>query len=123
MIRRALQVGNDVERHLESAPAEVQEVVSGAKPVTDFLDPLWVWTVSDSTPLSADQTAFLRSPTFHRLCPVGHEDLGLDTGVRYHWDAFGEPQEINLPTVVLPAPQNAFYAMCKNGHRWPIYAA
>jgi hypothetical protein len=41
----ALEVGAAVQRHLESAPAEVQEVASGAKPVTDYMDPLWPWTM------------------------------------------------------------------------------
>ena len=119
----ALQVGDDVQRHLESAPAEVQEVVSGAKPVTDYMDPLWTWTVMDSTPLSDAQAAFLRSPTFHQVCPVGGEDLGFDPGVRYLWDAFGTAQEVNLPTIVLPAPHDAIFAVCNNGHRWPVFAA
>lgn len=107
----ALQVGNEVQRHLESAPAEVQEVMSGAKPVTDFLDPLYLWTGMDSTPLSVEQAAFLRSPTFHRVCPVNHEELGWDPGVRYYWMFGTRPVEINLPTTLLPAPHNLFFAV------------
>jgi hypothetical protein len=118
----ALQVGNEVQRHLESAPAEVQEVKRGAKPVTDFLDPLYLWTGMDSTPLSVEQAAFLRSPTFHRVCPVNHEDLGWD-GVRYYWMFGTRPVEINLPTTPLPDAIHNATAVCKDGHRWPVYAA
>ena len=119
----ALAVGQHVEKELEQAPAVVQEVVSGAKPLTELAFPLHLWSMFSSTPLSDPQTRFLESNTFHQVCPVGGEDLGYDWDVvHYESTSFGMTQKVRLPTVVLPGPPESFTAVCKNGHRWQVFA-
>jgi hypothetical protein len=117
----ALATGQQVEKHLEQAPELVQEVVSGARPVTDLAFPLQLWSEMSPVPVSDAQARFLQSDTFHRVCPVGGEDLGMGTDVHYENTAFGN-QKVNLPTSILPGAPEWFVAVCKRGHRWPVFA-
>jgi hypothetical protein len=121
-----LAEGEQVQKHLEQNPAVVQEVVTGVKPVTDFTDPLYLWSLMGLPSVSTQQAAFLRSPSFHRVCPVGREDLGLGPevmgAVHYEHNVFGTPTKVNLPTMPLPGAPGEFVAVCKSGHRWPVFA-
>ncbi len=116
----ALAEGEQVQKLLEAAPTLVQEVVSGARPVTDFMDPLHQWTLMVGE-VSPAQAAFLRSPVFHRRCPVGGEELGATDAVRYEAAVLGTTQDVNLPSVLLPFSRQAYAAVCRNAHRWPVF--
>jgi hypothetical protein len=121
--RDALALGRHVEKELEQAPAVVEQVVSGAKPVTELAFPLGLWSVFSMPALSPAQTQFLQSNTFHQTCPVGGEDLGFDSdAVRYEVTSFGTTQRVRLPTVLLHFPPESYSAICKNSHRWSVFA-
>ena len=122
----ALATGEQVQKQLEVAPQLAEEVVAGARPVTDFLDEVYLWNQM-GPPVSPDQAFFLRSPLFHRLCPIGREDLGFAPetmgAVDYENNFLGDTQKVRLPTGLLPGPPGGFSAVCTHGHRWPVFAS
>lgn len=120
----ALAEGEQVQKQLDAAPAITEQVVSGIKPVTDFyMDPAYIWSQMSSVPISRLQTAFLRSPSFHRICPIGGEDLGFGPevmgAIEYVDTRFSN--KVKLPTSILPGSSSDFVARCKNGHSWPVF--
>lgn len=116
----ALATGEQVQKQLEESPALAEEIVSGVRPITDFMDPLYLWNLSSDVPVSEAHARYLRSPVFHHICPIGGEDLGaMWDVVHYENTMFGS--RVKLPSVVLPGAPEQFVAVCKNGHRWPVF--
>jgi hypothetical protein len=118
----ALATGQQVQNQLEQAPELVQEVVSGARPVTELAFPLQLWNQMSPVPVSDAQARHLQSNTFHKICPVGEEDLGAMWDVVHYENTMFGNQKVNLPTVVLPGAPEWFEAVCERGHRWPVFA-